>query len=50
MIGLIVIGLSLLITAVVLGITDSAYSFICFGVGFAVGLFALVAAGMKYNQ
>ena len=49
-IGLIVIGLSLLITAVVLGITDSAYSFICFGVGFAVGLFALVAAGMKYNQ
>ena len=30
-IGLIVIGLSLLITAVVLGITDSAYSFICFG-------------------
>ena len=49
-IGLIVIGLSLLITAVVLGITDSAYSFICFGVGFVVGLFALVAAGMKYNQ
>ena len=48
--GLIVIGLSLLITAVVLGITDSAYSFICFGVGFAVGLFALVAAGMMYNQ
>ena len=49
-IGLIVIGLSLLITAVVLGITDSAYSFICFGVGSAVGLFALIAAGMKYNQ
>ena len=49
-IGLIVIGLSLLITAVVLGITDSAYSFICFGVGFAVGLSALIATGMKYNQ
>lgn len=49
-IGLIVIGLSLLITAVILGITDSAYSFICFGVGFAAGLFALIAAGMKYNQ
>jgi hypothetical protein len=49
-IGLIVIGLSLLITAGILGITDSAYSFICFGVGFAVGLFALIAAGMMYNQ
>lgn len=49
-IGLIVIGLGLLITAVLLGITDSAYSFICFGVGFAAGLFALIAAGMKYNQ
>ncbi len=49
-IGLIVIGLGLLITAVLLGITDSAYSFICFGVGFAVGLFALIVAGMKFNQ
>lgn len=49
-ISLIVIGLGLLFTAVILGITDSAYSFICFGVSFAAGLFMLIAAGMKYNR
>ena len=49
-VGLIAIGIGLLITAVILGITDSAYSFICFAVFFAVGLCLLIAAGMKYNR
>ena len=49
-ISLVVIGIGLLITAVILGITDSAYSFICFAVCFAAGLFALIYAGMKYNR
>jgi uncharacterized membrane protein len=49
-IGLIVIGVGLIITAVILGITDSAYSFICFAACFAVGLIMLIAAGRKYNR
>lgn len=48
-IGLIVIGIGLLITAVILCITDSAYSFICFAICFTAGLIMLIAAGMKYN-
>ena len=49
-IGLIVIGVSLLITALILALTDSALSFICFAAGFIVGLTALITAGMKYNR
>lgn len=49
-IGLIVIGIGLLITAVLLGVTDSAYSFLCFAVCFAIGLALLIAAGVKYNR
>ena len=49
-IGLIVIGVSLLITAVVLGFTDSAYSYLVFALGFAVGLAFLIKAGAKYNR
>ncbi len=49
-IGLIVIGIGLWITAVLLGVTDSAYSFLCFAVCFAIGLALLIAAGVKYNR
>ena len=49
-IGLIVIGIGLLITSVLLGVTDSAYSFLCFAVCFAIGLALLIAAGVKYNR
>ena len=49
-IGLIVISIGLLITAVLLGVTDSAYSFLCFAVCFAIGLALLIAAGVKYNR
>lgn len=48
--GLIVMGTGLLITAVILGITDSAYSFLCFAVCFAAGLAMLIIAGAKYNR
>ncbi len=49
-IGVALIGLGLLATAVILWFTDSAASFLCFGVCFAVGLAFLIAAGLKYNR
>lgn len=49
-IGLIVIGVGLLITAMILGLTDSAYSFLAFAAGFAGGLVLLIRAGAKYNR
>ena len=49
-IGLTVIGIGLLITAAILGITDSAYSFLSFAVCFATGLTMLIIAGAKYNR
>ena len=48
--GLIVIGAGLMITAVILGVTDSACSFICFAASFAVGMGYLIGAGVKYNR
>lgn len=48
--GVFIIGISLIITAAILGATDSVKSFICFVVGFVVGLGMLIAAGMKYNN
>ena len=48
--GFILIGSGLLITSVILSITDAAYSFICFAVCFIIGLLMLIAAGMKYNR
>ena len=48
--GLIVIGVGLVITAVILGITDSAHSFILFAACFVIGLIIMIAAGMKYNR
>ena len=49
-IGLIVIGVGLLITAVILGITDSAYSFLFFAACYVAGLTMLITAGTKYNR
>ena len=48
--GFILIGIGLLVTAVVIGITNSAWSFIAFAVGFAIGLALLIYAGKKYNS
>ena len=48
--GVIFIGIGLLITAIIIGITDSLLSFIAFAVGFIVGLALLIYAGLKYNR
>ena len=47
--GIISIGIGLCVTAVIIGITDSALSFTAFAVGFAIGVGLLVHAGKKYN-
>lgn len=49
-IGLIIPGVGLVLSAILLGITDSAWSFLCFAVSFPVGLGMLIAAGRKYNR
>ena len=48
--GVIFIGIGLLVTAIIIGITDSALSFIAFSLGFVVGLALLIYAGAKYNR
>ena len=48
--GIISIGVGLLITAVIIGITESALSFIAFAAGFGIGLSLLICAGKKYNS
>lgn len=48
--GVIFIGIGLLATAIIIGITDSALSFIAFALGFVVGLALLIYAGVKYNR
>ena len=48
--GVIFIGIGLLVTAIIIGITDSALSFIAFALGVVVGLALLIYAGAKYNR
>ena len=48
-IGILLIGVGLLITAVLFGLTHSAGSFFAFAVSFALGLALLLCAGAKYN-
>ncbi len=48
--GVISIGIGLLVTAAIVGITDSTLSFIAFTLGFALGLALLIYAGVKYNH
>lgn len=47
--GLSVMGAGLAATAVILAVTESAWSFVALAAGFAIGLLMLVYAGMKYN-
>ena len=49
-IGLVLIGIGLLISAAILWLTSSPYSFICFGACFVAGLVLLITAGVKYNR
>ena len=48
--GVISIGIGLLVSAVIIGITDSVLSFIAFALGFVAGLVLLIYAGAKYNR
>ena len=48
--GVSFIGIGLLVTAIIIGIADSALSFIAFAIGFVVGLALLIYAGAKYNR
>ncbi len=48
--GVISIGIGISVTAVIIGITDSAWSFIAFAIGFTVGLSLLIYAERKYNR
>lgn len=48
--GVSIIGIGLLATAIIIGITDSALGFIAFAVGFVAGLALLIYAGAKYNR
>ena len=49
-IGVLLIGIGLLVTAVLLAITNAAASFLAFVIGFAAGLILLLYAGKKYNH
>ena len=48
--GILMIGVSLVLSAVIFGFTDSARGFFCFAAGFAAGLAMLIAAGRKHNR
>ena len=47
--GILAIGTGLLITAMIFGITESVWSFLVFGIGFATGIALLVCADRRYN-
>ena len=47
--GLTLSGVALLITALLLGITESPHSFVVFAVGFIIGIGMMIYAGKKYN-
>ena len=48
--GIILIGIGILATAVLLGVTESAHSFLAMAVGFAAGLGLVIYAEQKYNR
>lgn len=48
--GLLLIGAGILASAVLLGVTESALSFLVMAVGFVAGLALLIYAGQKYNR
>ena len=48
--GVFTIGTGLLVTAVLLGITESPWSFVVFGAAFVLGVILLIYAGIRYNS
>lgn len=49
-IGVVLVGIGLLLTAIIIGITHSMWSFIPFAIGFVIGLIMLIYAGIRYNH
>ena len=49
-IGVLVIGVGILITAILTAITYSMWSYIAFVIGFVAGLVMLIYAGIRYNR
>lgn len=49
-IGVVLIGIGLFITSIIIGITDSMWSFIPFVIGFVAGLIMLIYSCIKYNR
>ena len=49
-IGVVLVGMGILLTAILIGIINSMWSFIPFAVGFVAGLIMLVYAGIRYNH
>ena len=49
-IGVVLIEIGLFITSIIIGITDSMWSFIPFVIGFVAGLIMLIYSGIKYNR
>ena len=48
--GLLLIGAGILASAVLLGVTESALSFLAMAVGFIAGFGLIIYAGQKYNR
>ena len=49
-IGIVIIGMGILLTAVVVDRIHSMWSFIPFAIGFVSGLIMLIYAGIRYNH
>lgn len=49
-VGVFIIGICILVSGVIIGITESPFSLIAFAIGFVVGLGILIYAGLKYNR
>jgi len=49
-IGVLTIGIGLLTTAVIFAMTESAWSFLAFAIGFLAGIALLITAGKRYNR
>jgi hypothetical protein len=49
-IGMLIIGLGLIVTSVIFGITESVLSFIALGFGFLFGLLTMLYTTIKYNR
>lgn len=49
-IGVLSVGIGIFLTGIIIGITNSAWSYLIFATGFVIGLALLIYAGLKYNH